>query len=61
MLLKAHMAELTTNQVASGGSTPLRLLIQRGVGAPLLLLAVLAMVVLPLRSEEHTSELQSLV
>ena len=35
------MAELTTNM-------PLRLLLQRGLGAPLLLLAVLAMVVLPL-------------
>ena len=35
------MAELTIN-------TPLRLLLQRGLGAPLLLLAVLAMVVLPL-------------
>ena len=42
------MAELTTNQTLSGGSTPLRLLLQRGVGAPVLLLAVLAMVVLPL-------------
>ena len=42
------MAELTTNQALSGGSTPLRLMLQRGLGAPLLLLAVLAMVVLPL-------------
>jgi flagellar biosynthesis protein FlhA len=42
------MAELTTNQALSGGPTPLRLLLQRGVGAPVLLLAVLAMVVLPL-------------
>jgi len=38
---QSHMAELTTNM-------PLRLLLQRGLGAPLLLLAVLAMVVLPL-------------
>jgi flagellar biosynthesis protein FlhA len=42
------MAELTVNQAPSAGSMPLRLLLQRGVGAPLLLLAVLAMIVLPL-------------
>jgi flagellar biosynthesis protein FlhA len=41
LLPKAHMAEITTTM-------PLRLLLQRGLGAPLLLLAVLAMVVLPL-------------
>jgi flagellar biosynthesis protein FlhA len=49
------MAELTINRAPLGVSTPvgtsagvLRLLLQRGVGAPLLLLAVLAMVILPL-------------
>jgi flagellar biosynthesis protein FlhA len=49
------MAELTINRAPPGVSTPvgtsagvLRLLLQRGVGAPLLLLAVLAMVILPL-------------
>ena len=49
------MAELTINRAPLGVSTPvgtsagvLRLLLQRGVGAPLLLLAVLAMVILAL-------------
>jgi flagellar biosynthesis protein FlhA len=49
------MTELTINKASLGVSTAagtsagvLRLLLQRGVGAPLLLLAVLAMVILPL-------------
>ncbi|MFI4894876.1 MAG: flagellar biosynthesis protein FlhA [Steroidobacterales bacterium] len=42
------MAELTINAAPAGVGTPLRLLLQRGIGAPLLLLAVLAMVILPL-------------
>jgi flagellar biosynthesis protein FlhA len=42
------MAELAIKQAPPAVSTPLRLLLQRGVGAPLLLLAVLAMIILPL-------------
>jgi flagellar biosynthesis protein FlhA len=42
------MAELTINQAPARGLTPLRVMLQRGIGAPILLLAVLAMVVLPL-------------
>jgi flagellar biosynthesis protein FlhA len=42
------MAELAVNNAPVRAGTPLRLLLQRGAGAPLLLLAVLAMVVLPL-------------
>jgi flagellar biosynthesis protein FlhA len=42
------MAELALTNVQAGAGTPLRTLLRRGVGAPLLLLAVLAMVVLPL-------------
>src|SRR5580692_265276 len=44
----SHMAELAIKQAPPAVSTPLRLLLQRGVGAPLLLLAVLAMIILPL-------------
>ncbi|MGA8708459.1 MAG: flagellar biosynthesis protein FlhA [Steroidobacteraceae bacterium] len=42
------MAELAIKTAPAAAGTPLRLLLQRGIGAPLLLLAVLAMVVLPL-------------
>jgi flagellar biosynthesis protein FlhA len=42
------MAELAINNASAGAGVSWRLLLQRGVGAPLLLLAVLAMVVLPL-------------
>jgi flagellar biosynthesis protein FlhA len=49
------MAELTINTAPAGVGVPagnaagmLRLVLQRGVGAPLLLLAVLAMIILPL-------------
>ncbi len=49
------MAELTINQAPVGAGTAaatpgsvLRLILRRGVGAPLLLLAVLAMIILPL-------------
>jgi flagellar biosynthesis protein FlhA len=42
------MAELAINNAPVGTATSLRLLLQRGLGAPLLLLAVLAMIVLPL-------------
>src|SRR5579863_9732234 len=49
------MAELTINQAPIGAGTAaatpasvLRLILRRGVGAPLLLLAVLAMIILPL-------------
>jgi flagellar biosynthesis protein FlhA len=45
------MTELAINGTATGAITPrgsLRLLVQRGIGAPLLLLSVLAMVILPL-------------
>jgi flagellar biosynthesis protein FlhA len=42
------MAELAINKAPAGAGVSWRLLLQRGVGAPLLLLAVLAMVVLPL-------------
>jgi flagellar biosynthesis protein FlhA len=45
------MTELTINGTAAGAITArgsLRLLVQRGIGAPLILLSVLAMVILPL-------------
>ncbi len=42
------MAELTLNSAPAGVGAPWRLLLQRGAGAPLLLLAALAMVILPL-------------
>jgi flagellar biosynthesis protein FlhA len=42
------MAELVLNNAQAHAGTSLRLLLQRGLGAPLLLLAVLAMMVLPL-------------
>ena len=43
-----QMAELVLNNAQAHAGTSLRLLLQRGLGAPLLLLAVLAMMVLPL-------------